>query len=77
MGIIEQTLRDAIKRSGLTRYVIAKESGVSYEALMRFLDEGRDIRLSTVEKLAAFFEMELTAKKKPAITKTGNKRRRA
>lgn len=77
MGIIEQTLRDAIERSGLTRYVIAKGSGVSYEALMRFLDEGRDIRLSTVEKLAAFFEMELVPTKKAASTGRRSKRRGA
>lgn len=61
---IEQQLREAIDRSGLTRYAIAKGAGVGYDALSRFLDQGRDIRLSTIEALAAYFGMTLTPPKK-------------
>ncbi|HQU42132.1 MAG: hypothetical protein B7Z73_05500 [Planctomycetia bacterium 21-64-5] len=73
MGV-EKKLRDAIERSGLTRYAIAKGAGITYEVLMRFLDERRDIRLSTVEKLAAFFELDLMPKKKPTTGRRSKSR---
>lgn len=57
--LVEQ-LREAIYESGLTRYRIAKDSGVDYYTLARFLDEGRDIRLSSVQKLADYFGMRFT-----------------
>jgi DNA transposition AAA+ family ATPase len=62
---IDQQLREAIDKSGLTRYRIARDSGVDYAALCRYLDEGRDLRLSNVEKLAAYFGMRLTPPKTP------------
>ena len=43
-----------------SRRQIAKEAGVDYYALARFLDEDRDIRLSTLEKLAEYFGMRFT-----------------
>ena len=61
--MVEQLL-EAIEESGLTRYSIAKDAGVDYYTLARFLDEGRDIRLSTVQKLAEYFGMRFT---KPRI----------
>lgn len=61
---IDQQLRQAVKRSGLTRYRIAHGSGVDYAVLSRYLDDARDLRLSNVEKLAAFFQMKLTPPKK-------------
>jgi DNA transposition AAA+ family ATPase len=63
---ISEQLRDAIEGSGLTRYAIAKGAGVDYDALARFLDDGRDMRISNIEKLTAFFGMHLTAPKIPA-----------
>ncbi len=53
-------LRDAIDRSGLSRYRIAKDADVDYMALWRFLDEDRDIRLSTVERLAEYLGLRFT-----------------
>lgn len=63
---LDQQLRRAVECSGLTRYAVAKGAGVDYDALARFLDQGRDIRLSTVQALAEFFGMKLTPPKKPA-----------
>ena len=59
MTLAEQ-LYDAIEYSGLTRYRVAKDAGIDYMVLCRFLDEDRDIRLSTIEKLAAYFGMRFT-----------------
>jgi hypothetical protein len=68
MSIRDKLLR-AIEKSGLTRYAIAKGSRVDYDALVRFLDEGRDMRLSNVQKLADFFGLTLntTRAKEPQL----------
>lgn len=56
---INNELRKAITKSGKTRYAIAKGAGVDYDALAEFLDKGRDIRLSTAEKLASYLGLRL------------------
>jgi len=63
---ISENLRDAVKaamRRGVTRYRIAKDSGVDHTALSRFLTEGRDVRVSTVDALAEYLGLELGPKK--------------
>lgn len=62
---LQAQLLAAIEQSGLTRYRIAEDAGVDYYSLSRFLEEGRDIRLSSVEKLAAYFGMTFTKPKTP------------
>ena len=61
---LSDQLKYAIERSGKSRYRIAKEAEIDYYALARFLDEDRDIRLSTVQKLADLFGMRLTKPKR-------------
>ncbi len=61
---LSEQLKQAITASGKSRYKIAKEAGIDYYALARFLDEDRDIRLSTVQKLADLFGMRLTKPKR-------------
>jgi DNA-binding Xre family transcriptional regulator len=64
MAIAEQ-LREAIRGSNETFYVIAKDAGVNWSALQRFVTGERpNIRIDTVEKLCEYFGLEL-AKKKP------------
>lgn len=57
---IDQAIRRAIKKSGQTRYRIAVGAGVDHAVLRRYLDEGRDLRLSTVEKLAAYLGVKVS-----------------
>jgi len=38
---------------------LAEDSGVSQSVLQRFVAEERDVRLATVDRLAAFFGLEL------------------
>ena len=72
---IAQQLRKATEAalgSGQTRYAIAKGASIDYAALVKWLDDGSDIRLSTASKLAAFFGLELrpldaTAKAKAKV----------
>ena len=57
---IAKTLRLAIQRSDATLYRIAKETGIDWSVLQRFLDGTRpNIRLDTVEKLCEHFGLEL------------------
>ena len=58
-------LRKAIKDSGLSTYAVAKGSGLSYAATLRFITCERDLFLSSATKLTHFFGMELTEPKLP------------
>jgi plasmid maintenance system antidote protein VapI len=49
---VSEALRDAITERGLTAYAAAKQSGVSVDAIQRFLNAQRGLTLSTVDKLA-------------------------
>ena len=59
-------LRNAIKDSGLSTYAVAKGSGLSYPATLRFIANERDLYLSSATKLVHFFGMELTTPIVPA-----------
>jgi transcriptional regulator with XRE-family HTH domain len=56
---IEKQLKDAIKNSGLTRYQIAKVSGVHEGALSRFVHGKRDIGIKTAAKIAKTLNLKL------------------
>ena len=56
-------LRKAIKDSGLSMYAVAKGSGLSYPATLRFISGERDLFLSSATKLAHFLGMEFTEPK--------------
>ena len=57
-------LQDAIERSGMTRYQIAKGSGVTEGQLSRFVNQGSRFTLKTVDKLAEFLDLQLTVRKR-------------
>ena len=66
---VSETLRAAIEaalRNGITRYAIAKATSLDHTALTRFLAEGRDVRLSTVDALADYLGLELQPRKAQA-----------
>ena len=60
---IEETLKRCIEDSGETIYRIAKDSGIDYATVHRFVNEHRDARLSVIQKLADYFELELRPRK--------------
>lgn len=62
---VSEALRTAVKATlagGATRYQVAKGSGVDHTNLSRFLFEGRDVRVSTVDRLSKFLGLELQQK---------------
>lgn len=58
-------LRQAIKDSGLSVYAVAKGSGLSQPATLRFVAQERDLLLSSATKLSHFFGMEFTEPRLP------------
>ncbi len=59
---LRAAIHDAMAR-GTTRYAISRDSGVDHSGLSRFLAEGRDLRASTIDRLAEFLGLELAPKK--------------
>ena len=56
-------LRDAIEQSGLTRYRIAKDTGIDEAALMRFVRGETSLRLARADVLAEYLGLELVKRK--------------
>ncbi len=59
---VTETLRKAVRESGLTLYRVAKDSGVPYPTLYRFMTEERSITALTLNKLCAYLGLVLTKK---------------
>lgn len=61
---IEKKLREALIKSKMSRYRIAKESGISEASLSLFVNHKRTLTLDSAAKVAGVLGLELTAKKK-------------
>lgn len=63
---IDEALKAAIRKSGLTHYALGKLAGVDPSVIDRFMrdpgagERGGDLRLSTAARLAASLGLELT-----------------
>jgi transcriptional regulator with XRE-family HTH domain len=57
---ITEVLRAVIEKSGLTRYRIAKETGIPESNLRRFVQGEMSVRLDNADRLAAYFGLRLT-----------------
>lgn len=58
---ISKTLRNEIKKSGKTRYLIAKECGISQPQLLRLMN-GKTLTVKSCEVLLDYFGYELSKK---------------
>jgi plasmid maintenance system antidote protein VapI len=56
---VSEALRDTIRQKGLAAYATAKQSGVSVDAVQRFLNAERGLTLGTVDKLAGSLGLTL------------------
>jgi len=61
---VSEQVRHEIKQSGLTRYEIAKQSGVEQSALSRFVSGERGLSTSSLDKLAAVLDLEIVKRVK-------------
>lgn len=57
--MLTDVLKAAIERSGLTRYRIAKDTGIDEAALMRFLRGETSVRLDKADVLAEYLGLML------------------
>lgn len=63
---IQETLRQAILAAGISRYRLAKVSGVSEGVISHFVNRNRGLTMETGAKLAAALGLELRpASRKP------------
>lgn len=60
---IDEALRDAIARSGLTHYAVGHLANVSTSQIDRFMAQERDIRLETAARIAAALNLELVGRR--------------
>ena len=56
---VSDTLRHALRESPVSRYAIAKETGISNATLCRLL-QGEHVKSETVDKLASYFGLVLS-----------------
>jgi plasmid maintenance system antidote protein VapI len=56
---IQETLRQAILAAGISRYRLAKVSGVSEGVISHFVNRNRGLTMETGAKLAAALGLEL------------------
>jgi transcriptional regulator with XRE-family HTH domain len=59
---ITDVLRAAIEQSGLTRYRIAKDTGIDEAGLMRFMRGETSLRLDKADVLAEYLGLTLVKK---------------
>jgi len=60
---LSETLKQAVKATGLSLYRVGLDSGVPDEVLGRWLKGERGITLASADKLADYFGLELTPRK--------------
>ncbi len=68
-------IRESVDGSKLSRYEIAKRSGVDQAALSRFMNGG-SLRLESIERLCPVLGLRLTITKQPTAVRS-TKRRKA
>ena len=71
-----EQLRQIILDCGMSRYEIAKQSGVTEAALSRFVVGMRGLTTDTVDRLAKVLELELVAKRSARKSKGRTKKGR-
>jgi len=63
--LLTDQLRQAIDDSGLTRYRIAKETGISESALAQFYNGHRGLSMKALNALGEFLELKVVLGRKP------------
>lgn len=61
---VSEALRKAIRDSGLSLYRVAKDAGIGYASLHRFMSSERTVSLDVFDKLCEALDLELRAKGK-------------
>lgn len=70
--LLTDQLRQAIDDGGLTRYDIAKRTGIDESALAKFYNGHRGLSMKALNTVGEFLQLKITLGRKP---KTKTKRR--
>jgi DNA transposition AAA+ family ATPase len=62
-------LRQAIDDSGLTRYQIAKETGIDESALAKYYNGHRGLSMTALNALGECLQLSIVMRRKPVRTK--------
>lgn len=62
---VTESIRRAIERAKVSRYAIAKVTGVSPATLSRFVNRTRGLDGTSIDILATYFGLELRPVKRP------------
>jgi transcriptional regulator with XRE-family HTH domain len=65
--LLTDQLRQAIDDSGLTRYRIAKETGISESALAQFYNGHRGLSMQALNALGACLQLTILLGRKPEV----------
>ena len=63
--LVSDQLRQAIDDSGLTRYRIAKETGISESTLAHFYNGYRGLSMNALNALGEFLDLKIVMGRKP------------
>lgn len=63
--LLTDQVRQAIDDSGLTRYRIAKETGISESTLAHFYNGHRGLSMEALNALGEFLQLKITMGRKP------------
>ena len=61
---LSDQVRKAVRDSGLTHYRIWKLTGIRQDTLSRFMRGERGLPMKTLDRLAAFLELEVVSRKR-------------
>jgi predicted transcriptional regulator len=61
---LSDQLRQAIRDSGVSRYRIAKETGLTQAALSKFVNGLMGLSLESIDSLGKYLDLEITTKRK-------------
>lgn len=60
---MSRSLKDAISKAEVTRYRIAKETGISESALSRFMSGERGLSMEALDRLLEYLGLEVVERK--------------
>jgi transcriptional regulator with XRE-family HTH domain len=69
---LSDEIREAVEKSGLTRYRIAKELGLAESTMSRFMNGKRGLSLDNIDRLAELLGLEIVVKSKTSTTNPGD-----
>jgi transcriptional regulator with XRE-family HTH domain len=67
--LLTDQLRQAIDDSGLTRYQIARQTGIDESALAKFYNRRRGLSMDALNALGEFLQLKITLGRKPGAKK--------